>query len=270
MVARIGAKQPAIWLNGAGKGNKVQDRRLIRWGGAAAILGGVLWILFYTGHTFTHGSTQSPRGATILGFESLDFNRLLTIPALLFIVGLFGARATQPSASRHTGRVAFVVALVGLVMIALGVVLETWIIDPNEDFENPLVQGGWIAFIFGLFPVLPVGMILYGIRAQDLQRRLRFTAGRILGTLALGAAAFAAGVAVRRGGTEPGWRIALLLVGLVGMFLLPLWPLVYAVQWVPEVAGAGLIALFGLGWVVLGWAFWSQRAGVPGPPSRHT
>src|SRR5918998_2498603 len=93
---------------------------LIRLGGLAAILGGVLWILFYTGHTFTHGSTQSPRNATILGLESLDFNRLLALPALLFIIALFGARATRASTSRRLGRVAFVVALLGLVMIGLG------------------------------------------------------------------------------------------------------------------------------------------------------
>jgi hypothetical protein len=48
-------------------------------------------------------------------------------------------------------------------MLAVGVVLETWIINPDKDFYNPLVQGGWILFLFGLFPVLPVGMILFGI-----------------------------------------------------------------------------------------------------------
>ena len=133
---------------------------LIRWGGLAAILGGVLWIVFFTGHTFTHGSTQSPRGATILGFESLDFNRLLAIPPLLFIWGLVATRATQAGPGRRLGRVGFAAALLGLAMISLGVVLETWIVDPNKDFQNPLVQGGWVLFIFGLFPVLPVGMIL--------------------------------------------------------------------------------------------------------------
>lgn len=61
---------------------------VVRWGGLAAILGGALWIVFFTGHTFAHGSTQSPRGATILGFESLDFNRLLAIPPLLFMWGV--------------------------------------------------------------------------------------------------------------------------------------------------------------------------------------
>ncbi len=158
--------------------------RLIRWGGLAAILGGVLlWIVFMTGHTFTHGSTQSPRYASILGLESIDFFRSLAIPPLLFIGGLVAARATRPQTDRRRGQAGFVIALLGLIMIALGVILETWIIDPDKDFQNPLVQGGWILFLFGLFPVLPVGMILFGIGSSGIRRRLRMLAV-VIGLLA--------------------------------------------------------------------------------------
>lgn len=81
-----------------------------------------------------------------------------------------------------------------------------------------------------------------------------FTAARIFGTLALGAAAVLASLGARRAGAGSGWTLALLALGLLGLFLLPLWPLVYAVEWLPEAGGAALIALFGTGWVGLGLA----------------
>lgn len=199
---------------------------LIRWGALAAILGGVLWILLYTGHTFTHGSTQSPRNATILGLESLDFYRLLALPSLLFIIGLFGTRATRASTSRRLGRVAFLVALLGLVMIGFGVILETWILDVDKDFEHPLVQGGWILFLFGLCPVVPVGMILYGIRARDMERRLRIL------TVSIGVLA------------PLQWFEMFLSSVSTGSVV---WDLAYVV----------LRGLFGLGWIVLGYVLWS-------------
>lgn len=213
--------------------------RLVRWGGLAAMLGGALWIVSFTGHTFTHGSTQSPRDATILGFESLDFYRLLAIPPLLFIWGLVSARATRVRSSRRLGQVGFVVALVGLVMLALGVILETWIIDPSKDFYNPLVQGGWILFLFGLFPVLPAGMILFGIGSSGIERRLRILAV-VIGLLA---------------------PLQLLegegfLSASTGSLM---WDLLYAT----------LRGLLGLGWILLGYVLWLEReiirqpAGMP-------
>ena len=97
-----------------------------------------------------------------------------------------------------------------------------------------------------------------------------FTAGRIFGTLALGAAAFLAGIEVGRAGGKSGWAYALVVLGLIGMFLFPLWPLVYAVQWLSEGAGAAVIALFGLAWVAFGWTLRSKRAAAPGRPTRRT
>ncbi len=204
----------------------MQHRRLIRWGGLASILGGVLWIVFMTGHTFTHGSTQSPRDASILGLESLDFNRLLAIPPLLLIGGLVGARATRPRTGRRRGQAGFVIALLGLIMIALGVILETWIIDPDKDFQNPLVLGGWILFLFGLFPVLPIGMILFGIRSRDMESRFRM--------LAIGIGLLA----------PLQWLETFLSSVSTGSLT---WDLIYSV----------LRGVLGLGWILLGYALWS-------------
>ncbi|HEV2126572.1 MAG TPA: hypothetical protein VGW38_27755 [Chloroflexota bacterium] len=88
-----------------------------------------------------------------------------------------------------------------------------------------------------------------------------FTSGRIFGTLALGAATFLAGLDALRDGRAPNWTLALLVLGLLGLFLFPLWPLVFALQWLPEAGGAALIALFGIGWSALGLAL--LRTTVP-------
>jgi hypothetical protein len=81
------------------KGERRGDFEPYTLGWVAAISGGVLWMVLFTGHTFAHGSTQSPRGATILGFGSLDFYRLLAIPPLLFVWGW------SPPAPREPGPV---------------------------------------------------------------------------------------------------------------------------------------------------------------------
>lgn len=89
-----------------------------------------------------------------------------------------------------------------------------------------------------------------------------FTSGRVFGSLALGTATFLVGVdALSRSRATQGWTTALMALGLAGIFLFPLWPLVYALQWVPEIAGAAFIALFGLGWLAVGYALWSGRGG---------
>jgi hypothetical protein len=149
---------------------------LVRWGAVGSVVGGILWVVLFAGHTFAHGSTQTPREATVLGLSSLDFLRLLAIPPLLFMWGLWSARATQTAPLRPLGRAGYFVSLTGLAMVALGVVLETWIVDPSLDFSHPFVQGGSILFLFGLFPTLTIGMILFGVRASGMRRSLRVLA----------------------------------------------------------------------------------------------
>jgi hypothetical protein len=97
-----------------------------------------------------------------------------------------------------------------------------------------------------------------------------FTGPRIFGTLALGVATLLTGVGARRTGAASSWTSALVAVGLLGLFLLPLWPLVFAVEVVSEVAGAGVIALFGLGWALVGNLLWSGPGAAEGrsPPGR--
>jgi len=117
-------------------------------------------------------------------------------------------------------------------MVALGIVLETWIIDPSKDFHNPLVQGGWILLLFGLFSMLPVGMILFGLGSSGIERRLRILAF-IVGLLAP--------LQLLEGflsSHSPGSLT---------------WDLAYAI----------LRGALGLGWILLGYALWSGEIGRP-------
>ena len=110
-----------------------------------------------------------------------------------------------------------------------------------------------------------VGLAVFSTAGVVAQFDPLFTAPRIFGTLALGAATLLLGGDARRAGAAPGWSAALLTPGLLGLFLLPLWPLVYAVGVVPEAAGAAVIALFGLGWALVGRRLWFGLGSAGGP-----
>ena len=74
-----------------------------------------------------------------------------------------------------------------------------------------------------------------------------FTGPRIVGTLLLGAGLLGAAAAA-----PAGRRLLLAALGAVGLLLLPLWPLVYALQWMSAGTAAGVFVLFGAGWLALG------------------
>ena len=76
-----------------------------------------------------------------------------------------------------------------------------------------------------------------------------FTGGRIVGTLVLGAAVLL--TATRAG--RP-WRARLVALGILAMFLLPVWPLVFAVGWLSPSVGAAALGLHGAAWFAVGAA----------------
>ncbi len=196
----------------------------IRWAGLAAVLGGVLWIPYGIFEMLQPWGTDTVYRDDV-GYELITdapLYRLYSLPgSLALLLTSLGLLGTLALLRLPAGRL----SQVGRVLSYLAVMLAV------------ISLGGAIA----LFD--PV-----------------FTACRIFGTLALGIAAFLGGLDAQRAGKASGWAIALLLLGLVGMFLLPLWPLVYAVQWLSEGAGAAVIALFGLGWVAAGYRLWSAAS----------
>jgi hypothetical protein len=73
------------------------------------------------------------------------------------------------------------------------------------------------------------------------------TGGRTLGTLML-----VAGALLAAGGASGRWRSGLLCLGVLGLLVLAVWPLVYAVELLPAVGGAAVLAVYGAGWAAAG------------------
>lgn len=83
-----------------------------------------------------------------------------------------------------------------------------------------------------------------------------FTGARIFGTLLLGVATTMAALMAHKVGADRSWVVVLTLTGLLGLFLLPLWPLVYALAYITAWAASFIIALFGAGWLAVAYLLW--------------
>lgn len=189
-----------------------------RWAGPAAVVGGLLWAPYGVFEML------EPWGAAKVYREDVGY--ALVTDALLFVTySLPGALA--------------------LLLTSLGLLGVLALLRPPAGRAR---TGGRVLAYAAL---ALAALSLAGVVALF---DPVFTAARIFGTLALGAGAVLASLGARRAGAGSGWTLALLALGLLGLFLLPLWPLVYAVEWLPEAGGAALIALFGTGWVGLGLA----------------
>ena len=203
---------------------------------------------------------------------------------------------------RQRRRVGAAAALGGLLWVPYGVfeMLQPWGTDTvyRDDRGYEVVTDAWLYWVYGLPGSLALLLTALGLLGVGALLRLPvgragragialayaalalavlsvaglvvrfdplFTAPRIFGTVALGAGTLLAGVEARRMGAAQAWAAALLVLGLLGLFLLPLWPLVFAIEAVPEGGGAGVIALFGLGWVLVGHRLRSRASAAEGP-----
>ena len=200
---------------------------LHRWAGPAGVVGGLLWVPYGVFEMLEPWGTDTVYRDDV-GYSLITDTRLFVAYSL-------------------PGSLALLLTVLGLLGILAGLRLSA-------------ARSGRIGRLLAYVALALGALSLFGVVATF---DPLFTAGRIFGTLALGAATVVAGLAARGAGAPPGWVAALLLLGLLGLFLLPLWPLVYAVQLLPAGAGAACIALFGLGWVVLGSALWSRRGASP-------
>jgi hypothetical protein len=196
---------------------------LIRWGGLAATAGGTLWVPYGVFEML------EPWGAVTTYREDVGYE-LITDAPLYVAYHLPGSLAVLLTSLGLLGVLALLrvsacrTGRIGLILVYVTLALSV------------LSLAGVIA----LFDPL-------------------FTVGRVFGSLALGTATFLVGVSALRRRMAPGWTVALLCLGLAGLSLFPLWPLVYALQWVSQAVGAALMVLFGLGWTVLGYILWSHK-----------
>ena len=203
----------------------MSSAHLVRIGGLVAVLGGVLWALWYVGASLVGSG----------GYET--YNRLMPAVLLLLAVGLLAFYAAQKRSRGWIGRAGFVVALVGLLVMIVGNVMEFWAFSEEAYGPDTLRNSAWMAFGLGMLAFY-VGTVLFGISTLRTVRT----------------------------GTLPR----------LGAFLLMIWfPVGFMVSGVLQLFGvpeglafSGLSGLLGAGWVVLGYALWGGAGETRQRPTR--
>jgi hypothetical protein len=178
----------------------------------AAMTGGLLWALFGIFEML------APLGEAKVYVESLGYE-LVTRPLVFQLYHLPGA-----------------VALSLLALALVGVTAGLGLAYPGRRGLAYLVVGLALASLAGTVILLAPMAIL----------------GLSLGRLLLGAATLLAGLQAYRSSIGRGFGIALLLLGLLGVSLLALQPLTWALMWFPPVLSAAIMVAFGLGWLLVG------------------
>ena len=192
-------------------------RALRRWAAPAAVLGGLLWV--------PHGVFEMlpPWGAATVYEEETGYARI-TDTARFVAYSLPGSLA--------------------LLLTGLGLLGITARLGLPVGRAGPILT--YVAVVLAVLSVVAV-IVLFTPLA---------IAGLILGSFFLGAAAFTVAIGARRAGVTSRWTVALLILGIMGLFMIPLRSLVNALAFLPPIAAAAFIGLFGLGWVGLGYALW--------------
>ncbi len=179
----------------------------IRWGGAAAILGGILWIVPAIITAF------KPRGCIGLECDVSAMRDTSDVALFLLLALLLSAGGLAGVAIRawNTGRFGRL-AKVGVVLYGVGIglfILGTVLTAISEAF--------WVL-------MLPAGLALI--------------VGLVL-----------TGIAVFRTGVLPRWVAALLIVGSLAML-----------GFNDQTAEVLMAIPFGLAWIAVGYALWSDRS----------
>src|SRR3712207_3007962 len=105
---------------------------LIRLSGLAAMLGIVLWPLWFVIHlSVGSGEPGSP------AYERYELvNRLLPLVLLPVVVGFIGLHAAQRKSYGRLGTVGFITVLVGFIVIIAGSVGEFWLFS-DQPYMRP-------------------------------------------------------------------------------------------------------------------------------------
>jgi hypothetical protein len=207
--------------------------------GLAAIVGGIVGILYFPLHSLayfaTEGGTEGPIKWSesgrdllepLLDWDSADtvyrtYGKVSLVVVLGFVLGLVALRARRAGQAQGLERWAFGIAFFGYALFLVGVVVEYW--TPYLDF-------GFLAFS-------APGVLL-----------------TILGSTLLGIALLRRHAVTRAGA----WLLALSI------------PLFFAMTAIVGHLSGGLLPL-DLAWIVIGWWIWSgmaPRARTASPPQR--
>jgi hypothetical protein len=225
----------------------MRSSNLIRWGGLAALLGGILGIVippFLSVAWFaTKGGAESSEHPLVavwvepfshafgplLGFAPpyvvyLTYGKIFLLKTLGFLVGLLALHAWQAPRAGGLEKWGFRVALVGTVLLMVGLIGAFWV----GTIWVGAVGFSYFAFVVPAYLLMVVGWTLFGI-----------------GTLR-------AEVAPRLGA----W---LLIVGGLGFYVIT--------NLLGQHNSMGWM-LVALAWTFLGYALWSARDVPAGQPSR--
>ena len=157
----------SFWIGAALVRASLTEREAPAVGPAAgpfAVAGGVTWAAGSVGWLLTHGSTgTNPSAVALLGLRGTEFTQLLIVATLLWAIALVAVVPRETARAR----IAWGASLVGVTMIGIGAVFETSILDPDLNFNHPIVQSGWLLFIGGLFPTLCAGMLAMAAWSRD-------------------------------------------------------------------------------------------------------
>lgn len=202
------------------------------------ITGGILWIL--------HGYLRfmTPLGPDQVWLEALGYSRILSTE-LFWLYDVPGVLA---------------LLLTSWATLSYLPTLRT----PRAGLRRAAKLLVTLALIFGL--VAAAGLVILLVAPT--------TGGLSLGTPLLGLALFLAGLAAVE--TSSGLyghprllRPVLILLGAIGMFTLPLRPLMYAFALAPVAFGVAVFTSFGAGWVVFGIGLRGETVTEPPGPSKQ-
>ncbi len=181
----------------------------------ACILGGIAWALL--------GLAAVLERNNILSYD--NYNRLLTLPLLLFLVGFIATgRLLRPRTM--PGTVGFVAVALGLFLLLAGNALEFWGVllqsEPNAQLAHETGAGehwigsdiGWMIFGLGMLASIVGGVVL--------------------------------ALSLRRASMFPSW--ATVFLGLLGIGVLAGNLVVGA----PSFISIPVLAVYGVGWIALG------------------
>jgi len=132
--------------------------KLSRWGGPAAMLGGILWLTYFI------LQTVAPAALTVEPYTVLNrtaeaiYNVILLLSLILFAVGLLGLYARQADRAAVAGKLGGATAILGGLLIGLGASLSA--------FFN--IDGTWYMLMGGIV-VLFISLILLGVSTLSTQ-----------------------------------------------------------------------------------------------------